>query len=48
MEVLTGEEGVKKSADLDRSWKSARGARDIAKRAMETIGQIFRYAIPHS
>jgi integrase len=25
----------------------ARGARDIAKRAMETIGQIFRYAIAH-
>src|SRR5437879_8203283 len=25
----------------------ARGARDIAKRAMETTGQIFRYAIAH-
>ncbi|MEO8737392.1 MAG: integrase arm-type DNA-binding domain-containing protein [Edaphobacter sp.] len=25
----------------------ARGARDVAKRAMETTGQIFRYAIAH-
>lgn len=25
-----------------------RGARDIAKRALETVGQIFRYAIAHS
>jgi integrase len=25
----------------------ARGARDIAKRAMETTGQVFRYAIAH-
>jgi integrase len=25
----------------------ARGARDVAKRAMETTGQIFRYAISH-
>ena len=24
-----------------------RGARDIAKRALETTGQIFRYAIAH-
>ena len=26
----------------------SRGARDIAKRALETTGQIFRYAIAHS
>jgi hypothetical protein len=25
----------------------ARGASDVAKRAMETTGQIFRYAIAH-
>lgn len=25
----------------------ARGARDVAKRALETTGQIFRYAIAH-
>ena len=25
----------------------ARGARDIAKRALETVGQVFRYAIAH-
>lgn len=25
----------------------ARGARDIAKRALETVGQVFRFAIAH-
>jgi hypothetical protein len=24
-----------------------RGARDIAKRALETVGQVFRYGIAH-
>jgi len=31
-------------------WPNAiqdRGARDIAKRALETVGQVFRYGIAH-